>query len=268
MIVRAAAEDGHWQARHAVNEMAQPPAGAIDALAMSVLTNGPLDVYLALDLYLRNDCPKQFESALLDRILQQPPAFRISLLGQHVPRRRDVTTCTPLCCTRRGGFRSPSSSWTLSSAKQDLPTSNGSPGSWGTMIPRSHRLLATTGAIRTAEGGPAGGRVEPARRTRNRPCTDARGPAPNGTPSDPLVDVRLAYAEDSVRTRDYRRLQSRWRETVLGLGPGWYTDRNSVTRPLGSLLPHGCTKLDQLLSDEACLYRGAPSGDRSGRAKG
>ena len=71
----------------------------------------------------------------------------------------------------------------------------------------------------------------------------------------PWWDDRLGYPGDrSPRVRDYRRLQSRWREVELGLPPGSYTDRRGETRMLGSRLPEGSGPEHQLLSEEAVEY--------------
>ena len=256
VIVRAAAEDGHWQVRHAVNEMAQPPTGAIDALAMSVLTNGPLDVYLALDLYLRNDCPKQFESALLDRILQQPPGFRISAAwrahGAASPRRDHLHSAL-----MHKARRIPFTVELLDAVLGEAGLANLERISW--LMGHDDSSVASVaryylGQSELPNEGRLADALDPPEGPEIDPATTQGEPQQMEHEAIPWWDVRLAYAEDSVRTRDYRRLQSRWRETALGLAPGSYTDRNSVTRPLGSLLPHGCTKLDQLLSDDAVAY--------------
>lgn len=70
----------------------------------------------------------------------------------------------------------------------------------------------------------------------------------------PWWDHRLEYDGDSARTRNYRRLQSRWRGVVLGLPPGTYEDSNGRVRALGSLLPTMATRQSQLLSQEAIWH--------------
>lgn len=74
-------------------------------------------------------------------------------------------------------------------------------------------------------------------------------------PTTPWWDERLAYEGDrSQRIRDYRRLQSRWREVELKLPPGSYTDRSGRIRLLGSRLPATAGLEHQLLSSEAVTY--------------
>lgn len=84
----------------------------------------------------------------------------------------------------------------------------------------------------------------------------------------PWWDSQLAYAGDpNERVRSYRRLQSRWREVVLGLPPGSYVDRNGQERLLGSRLPDGAEPRHQLLSEEAVEYAFArlPELEKEGR---
>ncbi|TDT14608.1 hypothetical protein BDK89_0163 [Ilumatobacter fluminis] len=69
--------------------------------------------------------------------------------------------------------------------------------------------------------------------------------------------VELTVASDDARTARYRRLQSWYRQNVLGVEAGRYRDRNGVVRPLGSLLPddrvHERPGLN-FLSDEITRY--------------
>ena len=269
VIVKSAAEDRAWQTRRAVEGMTHAPVGAIDALTLSVLTNGLLDIYLALDLYLRSDCPERFESALLDRLVRQAPAFRVSAAwwahGAD-PHRRDRLHSALLHRARRIPFTVD----LLDAVLGETGLSNADRITW--LIGHGDPSVASVarhylqdldapmeGRLAVALSPPGGAESDSATGIAGSPSTtDA---------AIPWWDSRLAYAEDSVRTRAYRRLQSRWREDALGLEPGTYTSRSGVTRRLGSLLPLGCGERDQLLSDEAVAYARArlPEIDAEGR---
>jgi len=92
-LLMAAETDNDGQVRNALLERDSPPVGLVEAVTMSVLLHGSLDLHLAVKLLLREDCPPQFEAALLDRVYAAGPQFRVGATRRaHAapPERRDL----------------------------------------------------------------------------------------------------------------------------------------------------------------------------------
>lgn len=104
VLLRVAERDTSGRVRHTLLERDTLPAGVIDALALSVLTNGPLNVQQATEIFLREDCPTRFEQALLDRAYQAEPQFRLGAAQRAhdaPPDRRDLLHARFLAGARR-----------------------------------------------------------------------------------------------------------------------------------------------------------------------